>query len=119
MELALLKWIQSFSSPFLDGLFQLITMLGEQWAVVLALALSYWVIDKNMGEEFAFTLLISGLCNNILKGVFRFERPIGRIRPLDTLFPADTAKTQQRFIFFRLAAAADGAGLPLARSVCW
>ena len=61
MELALLKWIQSFSSPFLDGLFQLITMLGEQWAVVLALALSYWVIDKNMGEEFAFTLLISGL----------------------------------------------------------
>ena len=78
MELALLKWIQSFSSPFLDGLFQLITMLGEQWAVVLALALSYWVIDKNMGEEFAFTLLISGLCNNILKGVFRFERPIGQ-----------------------------------------
>ena len=72
MELALLKWIQSFSTPFLDGLFQLITMLGEQWAVVLALALSYWVIDKNMGEEFAFTLLISGLCNNILKGVFRF-----------------------------------------------
>ena len=34
----------------------------------------------------------------------------GRIRPLDTLFPADTAKTQQRFIFFRLAAAADAAG---------
>ena len=65
-------------TPFLDGLFQLITMLGEQWAVVLALALSYWVIDKNMGEEFAFTLLISGLCNNILKGVFRFERPIGQ-----------------------------------------
>ena len=59
MELALLKWIQSFSSPFLDGLFQLITMLGEQWAVVLALALSYWVIDKNMGEEFAFTLPVS------------------------------------------------------------
>lgn len=53
-------------------------MLGEQWAVVLALALSYWVIDKNMGEKFAFTLLISGLCNNILKGVFRFERPIGQ-----------------------------------------
>ena len=127
MELALLKWIQSFSSPFLDGLFQLITMLGEQWAVVLALALSYWVIDKNMGEEFAFTLLISGLCNNILKGVFRFERPIGQegIRTLRAhtatgySFPADTAKTQQRFIFFRLAAAADGAGLPLARSVCW
>lgn len=127
MELALLKWIQSFSSPFLDGLFQLITMLGEQWAVVLALALSYWVIDKNMGEEFAFTLLISGLCNNILKVCSvlngRSDKKAfalcGRIRPLDTLFPADTAKTQQRFIFFRLAAAADGAGLPLARSVCW
>lgn len=78
MELSLLKWIQSFSSPFLDGLFQLITMLGEQWAVVLILGFTYWVYDKQAGEELAFTLLVNGLCNNILKGIFRLERPIGR-----------------------------------------
>ena len=77
MELALLKWIQSFSSPFGDGMFQLITMLGEQWAVILVLAISYWAFDKKTGEELAFTLLVSGLSNNILKGFFRFERPIG------------------------------------------
>ena len=77
MELALLKWIQSFSSPFWDGMFQLITMLGEQWAVILVLAVSYWAFDKKTGEELAFTLLVSGLSNNILKGFFRFERPIG------------------------------------------
>lgn len=77
MELALLKWIQSFSSPFGDGMFQLITMLGEQWAVILVLAVSYWAFDKKTGEELAFTLLVSGLSNNILKGFFRFERPIG------------------------------------------
>ncbi len=77
MELALLKWIQSFSSPFWDGMFQLITMLGEQWAVILVLAVSYWAFDKKTGEELAFTLLVNGLSNNILKGFFRFERPIG------------------------------------------
>ena len=73
MELALLKWIQSFW----DGMFQLITMLGEQWAVILVLAVSYWAFDKKTGEDLAFTLLVSGLSNNILKGFFRFERPIG------------------------------------------
>ncbi len=78
MELAFLRWIQSFSSPFLDGLFQLITMLGEQWAVVLVLGFAYWIYDKEIGKELAFTLLVSGLCNNVLKGIFRFERPIGQ-----------------------------------------
>ncbi|MCI9406232.1 MAG: phosphatase PAP2 family protein [Oscillospiraceae bacterium] len=78
MELSLLKWIQSFSSPFLDVLFQLITMLGEQWAVVLILGFTYWVYDKQVGKELAFTLLVNGLCNNILKGIFRLERPIGQ-----------------------------------------
>ena len=58
-------------------MFQLITMLGEQWAVILVLAVSYWAFDKKTGEELAFTLLVSGLSNNILKGFFRFERPIG------------------------------------------
>ena len=76
MELAVLKWIQSFSSPFLDVFFQLITMLAEQWTVILVLAAAYWLYDKKAGEQLAFTLLISGLCNNILKGIFRFERPI-------------------------------------------
>ncbi len=78
MELSLLKWIQSFSSPFLDGLFQLITMLGEQWAMVLILGFTYWIYDKQVGKELAFTLLVNGLCNNILKGIFRLERPIGQ-----------------------------------------
>ncbi|HAO69046.1 MAG TPA: phosphatidic acid phosphatase [Ruminococcaceae bacterium] len=78
MELAVLKWIQSFSSPFLDVFFQLITMLAEQWTVILVLAAAYWLYDKKAGEQLAFTLLISGLCNNILKGIFRFERPIGQ-----------------------------------------
>lgn len=114
--------------PFFGWSVPAVTMLGEQWAVVSGLsAVIYWVIDKNMGEEFAFTLLISGLCNNILKGVFRFERPIGQegIRTLRAhtatgySFPSGHSQNAATLYFFRLAAAADGAGLPLARSVCW
>lgn len=78
MELELLRWVQSFASPALDVFFQVVTMLGEQWVVVLALAAVYWLADKQTGEELAFTLLLSGLSNNILKGVFRLERPIGQ-----------------------------------------
>lgn len=45
---------------------------------MLALGFTYWIWDKEMGKELAFTLLVNGLCNNILKGIFRLERPIGQ-----------------------------------------
>lgn len=77
-ELSVIRWIQSFANPVLDRFFEMVTMLGEQWAVVLILATVYWLYNKEMGRELAFTLLISGLANNILKGIFRFERPIGQ-----------------------------------------
>ena len=69
MELEMLRAIQSIATPFLDVLFEAITILGEQTVVILALAIAYWMYDKKFGEELAFTLLLSGLVNNLIKGI--------------------------------------------------
>lgn len=115
-----------FFVPFWGWDVSAVTMLGEQWAVILVLAVSYWAFDKKTGEELAFTLLVSGLSNNILKGFFRFERPIG-IDGIRTLrahtatgysFPSGHSQNAATLYFFPPAAAADGAGLPLRWSAC-
>lgn len=78
MELEMLRAIQSIATPFLDVLFEAITILGEQTVVILALAIAYWLYDKTFGEELAFTLLLSGLVNNLIKGIVKAPRPIGQ-----------------------------------------
>ena len=47
MELEILRNIQSIANPFLDILFQLITICGEQMVLVLIISIMYWVKDKN------------------------------------------------------------------------
>ena len=77
MELSILHAVQSIANPVLDVLFEAITILGEQTVVILALAACYWLYDKKFGEEFAFTLLLSGLVNCVIKGIVKAPRPIG------------------------------------------
>ena len=120
-ELSILRWIQSFSNPFLDEFFQVVTMLGEQIAVIGILAVVYWLWDKKKGQQLAFTLLVSGLLNNVLKGIFRLERPVGQegIRTLRhhtaTGYSSlvDTRKMRRRCIFIRPKRVAVGG------SGCW
>lgn len=73
----LIKLIQSFSNPFLDMLFQLITMLGEDNFFMLVTAVIYWCISKEMGYRLGFICLTSAAVNQALKDVFRVPRIIG------------------------------------------
>jgi len=74
----IIRWIQSFSNPFFDLLFQLITMMGEEVAFIFLGAALYWCVDKRIGYRLAFACLTSAILNTALKEVFRVPRPVGR-----------------------------------------
>ena len=73
MELEILRNIQSIANPFLDILFQLITICGEQMVLVLIISIIYWVKDKKFGEYIAYAVLTSVLVNCVVKDIFKFK----------------------------------------------
>lgn len=73
----IIKFIQSFASPFLDGFFQVVTMLGEEYFYIVMLALIFWCIDKRFGYKLSFAFLLSGVINGVAKSIVNAPRPIG------------------------------------------
>ena len=73
----IIKFIQSFTSPFLDGFFQTVTMLGEEYFYIIILALVFWCIDKRYGYKLSFAFLFSGVVNGVVKSIVNAPRPIG------------------------------------------
>ena len=45
-ELNIIRAIQSIANPFLDGLFQFITMFGEEAILIPLIAVIYWSFNK-------------------------------------------------------------------------
>lgn len=77
MELEILRSIQSIANPFLDFLFQLITICGEQIVLISIISIIYWTYNKQFGEYIAYSVLTSVLLNNAVKDIFKMKRPIG------------------------------------------
>ena len=77
MELEILRSIQSIANPFLDFLFQLITICGEQTILIVIISIIYWTKDKKFGEYIGYSVLTSTLLNSTIKDIFKFKRPIG------------------------------------------
>ena len=74
-EKEIIYWLQSLSSPFLDSLFQIFTMFGEEMVVIAVLGLIYWSINKKVGERLGITVFISLGLNSVLKFIFMRPRP--------------------------------------------
>ncbi len=73
----LIKLIQSFSNPFLDVIFQLVTMMGEDTFFMFVTAVIYWCVDKELGYKLGFVTLTSASVNFGLKDFLKIQRPIG------------------------------------------
>ncbi|MHB1393802.1 MAG: phosphatase PAP2 family protein [Clostridia bacterium] len=73
----IIKLVQSISNPFLDIVFQLITMMGEDTFFMLITAVIYWCIDKELGYKLGFVTLTSASVNFGLKDLLKIPRPIG------------------------------------------
>lgn len=74
-ELELIKWLQSYRTPFLDKLFELFTLFGEELVVIAILGGIYWSINKKIGERLGITVFISLGLNSLLKAIFMRPRP--------------------------------------------
>lgn len=74
----IIKFFQSFSTEFLDNIFQFITILGEGVIYVLVIAVLYWCVNKRMGLRLAFIQIFSIATNGFIKNIFKAPRPIGQ-----------------------------------------
>ncbi len=77
MELEILRAIQSIHCGFLDVFFQAITIMAEQYVMILALLAVYWLYDKELGEYVAYSLMTAMAFTNGVKNIFKLPRPIG------------------------------------------
>ena len=77
MEIQIIKAIQSLSCPFLDFIFKLITMLGEELFILVGIGAVYWSIDKKAGRYLSYALFSTMAINNLVKDFFKMTRPIG------------------------------------------
>jgi len=73
--LDLIRSIQQFHGPILDGLFRAITFLGTQEAYLLVLPFIMWCIDFRVGARLIIVLLVSSYLNTDLKDLFQQPRP--------------------------------------------
>ncbi|MBF4693585.1 phosphatase PAP2 family protein [Fusibacter ferrireducens] len=107
IEIDFIMWLQRFSSPFLDRVFEVITILGEAYTYIFLLSLLYWCVDKTNSRRILLAMTLSVALNGILKEIFNAVRPIGveGIRSLRTQtatgasFPSGHTQTIATFIF--------------------
>jgi len=76
-QIELLKTIQTFKNPFLDGFFQMITITAEETFFIVVAAWFLWCYNKRAGYRIGFAFLTSTILNPFLKNLFQFNRPIG------------------------------------------
>jgi len=68
--------VQQWSNPFLDRLFLTATYLGVDQFLVFLVAFVFWCMDRRVGQNLAYLLLVCDYTNSFLKNVFRLPRPV-------------------------------------------
>lgn len=76
---SILLYFQGIGTPFLDFLFEIVTMLGEKNILIAGLAWIFWNIDKKKGFILSYTLLFSIFLNALIKISFHRPRPFEQI----------------------------------------
>ncbi len=108
LQIEILKFIQSFSSPALDKLFEAITMIGEETFYILIFCFVYWCYNKALGKRLSLTFLLGDCATNSLKEMFHVARPIG-VEGIRTLrahtatgysFPSGHTQATATFFYF-------------------
>ena len=71
----LLYAIQSIRTPLLDGIFGVITRLGEETILLVIGMLIIWCLNKKWGFRFLSAGLVGTALNQLLKAIFLIPRP--------------------------------------------
>lgn len=75
----IVKFIQSFASPFWDRFFIQATRIGDDGFFVILFALFFWCISKDFGYRMGFAFYSNSAWNSILKNIFQVPRHFGQI----------------------------------------
>lgn len=78
LELDILRTLEGIRSGFLDGLFELITMLGEETLLIVLMAVIYFMYDKDLAKRMFFITAMSLSLNCIIKNFVKRPRPFTR-----------------------------------------
>ena len=78
LELNILQMIECFRNSFLNGFFELITMLGEETLLIVLMAVVYFMYDKHLAKRMFFITAMSLSLNCIVKNFVKRPRPFTR-----------------------------------------
>ena len=88
-----LYWLQSIANPFLDFIFENISLLFNQTLLITIVCYLYWCYDKKVASKLAISFFASGLFVQTMKIVFRIPRPWildSRIQPTEKMMETAT-----------------------------
>lgn len=75
MDIAIVRFIQRASNDFLDGLFSILTTLGETTIFFMVFAALYLCYRKEFAIKYLFVFMVSGILNGVTKSIFSRPRP--------------------------------------------
>jgi membrane-associated phospholipid phosphatase len=106
--LEVIRGIQTLSTPPLDLVMKVLTLLGEPGLGIAVALFVYWTVDSRKGFTFFFLLFFSFALNNALKALLQTPRPfvldpsVGLI--LETGFSTPSGHAQSSATFWTLLA---------------
>ena len=77
-ELDILRMLESVRNDFLNSLFELITMLGEETLLIILMAVIYFLYDKTLAKKLFFITAMSLSLNCLIKNFVKLPRPFTR-----------------------------------------
>lgn len=83
MQLAIMEFFQRMSSPLLDTIVELMTMLGEETVFIIAVAVFLWLASKKRGFTIFSTLFFSLIGMSVLKAIVKAPRPFQVIEEIE------------------------------------
>ena len=77
-ELQFLKWLESIRTGFLTGLFEGITMLGEETLIILLVVALWFAVDSKLAQKVFFVTICSTGLNGVVKNIAQVPRPFDK-----------------------------------------
>ncbi len=74
-EIEFLKILQELRTPFLDKLFDFLTIFGEELILIVLLAVIYFVFNKDYARKLFYVIMVSMGMNGIIKNIVMMPRP--------------------------------------------
>ncbi|MBO5415995.1 MAG: phosphatase PAP2 family protein [Clostridia bacterium] len=75
MQIEFLKMLEGIRTDFLNGLFELITMLGEETLLIVLIVVLWFAVNKDFAQKLFFVSMLSLGFNCVIKNVARVPRP--------------------------------------------